>query len=492
VPVGEAVRAWGAALSHVTLRGLLARCLIWFGLFAVYHKVLRHLIRGGLVLGYVIPAKVAPLYSTYAPARVSLWLIPPCAVLVGLLFVSRLRPTWLLDGWRAAVPVLVTFCAFAPSVAMVDGYQQTGHRLPWGPQRALPALLVPYAHKGHEYFGDVRKVDKIGGVRVYLGEYAGRVQDSLSLHGSTHPPGAIVFLWAVSRPFGYSLWAGAIATLLVSVLGGAAGYALLRLVDPGAAAPGLLMWIVTPSVVLFTCTSMDAVFAAVLVAAMTAMYWSILGPAASRPWRGALAGVVVAASLFLTYTTFVLGVLALVVLLLSWRFDRGRLPAMLSAGGWALASCVTCYVLLYVLTGFDPIATFRVALVHNAALMGPVRGVGQYLHITLAQVVAFLMGLGLPLAALWPAALGERFADLRCGSRDPGATLAVGAAAAIILFSALGLYRMEVERIWMFMIPLAILPVAHTVRGRPKMLLAVVALLGLQTIIAEALLDTRW
>ena len=480
-------------MSQVTVRGLCARCLIWFGLFAIYHKVLRHLIRGGLTLGYVIPAKVAPLYSNYAPPQVSLWLIPPCAILVALLFVTRLRPRWLLGGSPAAVAVLATFCAFAPSVAMMDGYQQTGHRLPWGPQGALPALLVPYAHKGHEYFGDVRKVDKIGGVRVYLGEYAGaRVQDSVSMHGGTHPPGAILFLWAVSRPFDYSLWAGAIATLLVSALGGAAGYALLRLVDPGAAAPGLLMWIVTPSVVLFTCTSMDAVFTAVLVAAMAAMYWSILGPAPSRPSRGTLAGVVVAAGLFLTYTTLVLGVLALIVLLLSWRFDRDRLPAMLSAGGWATASCATCYVLLYVFTGFDAIAAFRVALVRNAALVGHLHGVGQYLHLTLAQVVAFLMGLGLPLAARWPSALRARLADLRLGSPDPGAVLAVGAAIAIPVFSALGLYRMEVERIWMFMVPLAIMPIARTVTARPKMLLVIIALLGTQPIVAEALLDTRW
>jgi len=62
--------------------------------------------------------------------------------------------------------------------------------------------------------------------------------------------------------------------------------------------------------------------------------------------------------------------------------------------------------------------------------------------------------------------------------------------------SASGLYQWEVERIWLFLVPLVCLPAARYLHeisdGQPRRSRPVLGLLWLQTVLYELFLDTYW
>jgi hypothetical protein len=115
---------------------------------------------------------------------------------------------------------------------------------------------------------------------------------------------------------------------------------------------------------------------------------------------------------------------------------------------------------------------------------------GRYLNIAVANVAAFVIGVGLPTAVLW---LG-RFRD--AVAKGGFAAVFCKAALFTVLFMATAtLYTLEVERIWFFAVPFAVIPAALVIDGaleRRALFATAVTLLAAQTILMEAFLNTRW
>jgi len=94
------------------------------------------------------------------------------------------------------------------------------------------------------------------------------------------------------------------------------------------------------------------------------------------------------------------------------------------------------------------------------------------------DLAAFLLGLGVPGVMLWSRAL-ERL--------DPAALALAGT---LLAAAASGYTKAEVERIWLFLIPLAAVSIGPQLRGlrlRP-ILIALVA----QALVVEMLYGTTW
>src|SRR5206468_12421336 len=95
----------------------------------------------------------------------------------------------------------------------------------------------------------------------------------LSHHSQTHPPGPVLFLWAVSKLFGPGLIAASLAAIIATSLAAAPAYWLAR---DWAGAKGALiagaMYVLSPSLVLFGATCMDGVFAAFAVMTVWLLY----------------------------------------------------------------------------------------------------------------------------------------------------------------------------------------------------------------------------
>ena len=173
-------------------------CIACF--FLLYHKFLAYWMRTASVnLGAVkFHRHVVPLYAL-PQTDLSIWILPALVVLISFLLLCR--KVFLQQAISTTQLFLISIgflLAISVSVAMIDGYREVAGR-------QLPAFQEPYTRTNYEYYGDVPKVDQVG-LWSFLRDYAKpELFSTLSGHAQTHPPGGILFLWIVSKLFGYNL-----------------------------------------------------------------------------------------------------------------------------------------------------------------------------------------------------------------------------------------------------------------------------------------------
>jgi hypothetical protein len=297
----------------------------------------------------------------------------------------------------------------------------------------------------------------------YVRHFPDLVRTTLPIHPSGHPPGPTVLLAGMREAGLGGAWPEAALILAAGSLTVIPVYLLAReLTDEAAARLSVLFWVFAPNVLLMSATSMDAVFA--LVAALAA--WLLVG---RRAVRGGLAS---AAGSFLSYALLAVPAWAfatLVVRGVGWR-------ALARPASVTLAVLFGCYAMLHVLTGYDPYAAFQATRhAYEHGVSGRHRPLWFWFF---GDPAAFLLGLGVPGVILWSRALGARDAA------------AVALVVTLLAASASGYTKGEVERIWLFLVPLAAVslgPQMRTLRPRP-VLLALVA----QALAVEVLFGTTW
>jgi hypothetical protein len=409
---------------------------------------------------YLTP--LPPLYAFYAPV-VSVRLLAPLAVLAAILLVARVLPAG-REGWF----LLFAFLAAA-------GLRFSVH--------AIRSLDPPggefRVHPGEEIVYDA---GRIASPLDFLRDYSA-IQPGLSLHGRHYPPGFALLLWALLKTCGGSpAGLGSILTCLAALVV-LPGYALGRRLrdrpeDGRAAALGLATM---PGLVLFGAVSLDAVYAVAAAGVAALLVAEIRSPA--RGSRIAL-GLGLAGAMLLSYSTFVLGLFALLALLL----DRALAPRRaLGHLAEVLAAFALPYLLLYLYPGFDAVAAFSNARRLNTEMMSgivgkPLGSLPVWGYLSIGNLLAVLLSLGPALAASWLLLARHRF-----GRRE--AIVAGSFALTLAAACAAGLYQMETERILLYLAPLGV-ALAVLPEDFPPRLAA--ALSALQAIAAEVLLETLW
>jgi len=320
-------------------------------------------------------------------------------------------------------------------------------------------------------------VGQVGDIPSFLGQFPERLA-SLPSHAAGHPAGAMVLYALLAR-----VWPGLDgATLLTVAIGclGALPVAALARDELGQDGVrwSLALWVLSPMVVLYTATSADAVFAVALAGAAVAAHRGLV----RRSWAWTVSGgVLLWVGSMLTYTA----VLLLVFLLVS---AAGRLrsePGWVL--GWAAATAVTVLGLaglLWLAAGYDPVAAVRA--VHSAYQAAPGSARRPYLSWLVGDPIAFGGMLGVPLFA----ALVVRAVAVVRQRAWTGFDAAV--LACLLAASSWGFSRGEVERIFLFLVPLALVPVVRQLQVWQARLPAVAALLVAQTIAVQLLFCTRW
>jgi len=116
-----------------------------------------------------------------------------------------------------------------------------------------------YARAALEYVGDIGKTS---GIKSLFTRYL-EIHEHLSMHAKVHPPGPIALLWMMSFVVGNSPMALSIATILFGSLAIFPLFGWARRVTESRriALLACLLYTLAPSVVLFTATSADALFA---------------------------------------------------------------------------------------------------------------------------------------------------------------------------------------------------------------------------------------
>ncbi len=474
----------------MTRRLTLSTLLAWCGLFAAalvgYHFALRHLMRdGGLRLG-AVSYKLAPLYAYWRP-HLKGWLVIPVAFLA--VYFAWLRRTRLATGLRdgaAACCYAAFFVAIAAGVAMLDN----------GPR----SLIAPLLRTDLEYYG---AVDRVDGVGRFLRDYPEQAT-TMPMHAQVHPPGAVLFVWAASSLAGGGAWGAAAAIILTSALSAPIVFLWARrLGGPGVARRAAAIYVLVPSTVLFTATSMDGVFAVPLIATMW-LFWESLERNAA--WFAAASGAAAGVAALMTYSVVIAIAFCGAAAGAAWVYRPAARRTVLWIALTAIAAFVGFHVLLWLVCGYDPLAMFGTAIANARHIM---RGTAhetttRHVHLAIGNLAAFAIGVGVPCAVVACAGLVDRrrensqFDNSTAHPFNTAAVFAVAAASTLVIAALLPAYHMEVERVWMFLVPLVVMPVAQRLfdqeqrTGRIQATLAVALVLAAQTVITEVLLTTYW
>jgi hypothetical protein len=323
--------------------------------------------RVGIFLG------APPLFGEWSahlgPGTPVALLIAVLTVTTGPSLAARLRWRWLLAA------TYVAGLAWILALAMVDG---------WG-----TGLAGRLATKD-EYLHDVGRVTDVGAA---LRGFAARIPDfqpdSWTTHVAGHPPGALLVFVGLDR---LGLSGGGPAALLCVLAGAGAGVAVLVTVRAlaGAAgerlARGAAPFLVLLPGAVWLGVSADALFAGVSAAGIAAFALACTGRGQRADLAAAAAGLLLGASIFLSYG---LVLLALPVLAIAVVTRRVR-PLLITGAGVAVV------VTAFAQAGFWWPDGYRLVRVRYYQGIGAQR---PYVYFVWADLAALVLAVGPATAA---------------------------------------------------------------------------------------------
>ncbi len=474
------------------LRSVPIQCVGLALFFWLYHKFLIYSMRNfSIDLGAVNYSRHAvPLYAMPEETYLSWWILPAVVILVGFLLLCR---KLFLQGsvklrWSLLIAI-ACFIAIGISVAQIDGYREID-------DKSLPAYLESYTRTNMEYYGDAAKVNEFG-FWTFLGDYAKpEVFDKISGHGRTHPPGGALFLWIFSQIFGYNLLSASLVTIVFTSLTVIPITLLARdLYGESVSRYALALFLITPNFVMFTTTSMDGPFGVFPIVGVYLFYKAIRSD--RTLFYAILTGIALALGMLMTYSTVFIGLFMGSVGLLTLITVRQQFKDLLKVVLIAAGAFAVFYLLMFLITGFNLLEAMWASVKKDETGMGTgYETIGRYFHLSFANLFAFLIGIGIPLTAVWIRQIVATIRRARtCAALD---TYVIGYLIALLVITFSTLFTMEVERIWIFMVPFIVIPVAKYLHERCEQrqhmadFYWVAGLLCLQLILFEVTLYTYW
>lgn len=407
-----------------------------------------------------------PYYLFWAPRADWAWAAPalPAVGLIGagLVVGARLvrpRRVWLAGALVAAFVLDLAVAAMAGGPAAWRAPLSTSGEYP----AAVPGL---------------------GPIPAFLRHFAERVP-SLPDYAAQHPPGATLFYTLVDR-----VWPGLDGAAVASVAAGCLGLLVvaalardeLREVGERWA---VVCWALAPAVVLYAATSADAIWAPVLAGAAVAadrglrrrsLAWTLAGGALL--WLASM--MTFAAVLVLPFLLVRAGGVAL-------GADGRAESAWRWVLRWAAMTAVTVLALvlaLRLIAGYDVVAAVRA--VSEFWSTAPGTRTRSWWKWAGGDLVAFAAILGVPLTAALVAGTWEAL------RRRAWWSLEVATLASLLAGALWGHTRGEVERMWQFLVPFAVVvAVGQLLRWRASLPLVATALI-VQTVGIQLLFFTRW
>lgn len=427
---------------------------------------------------------VVPLYAL-PQTDLSIWLLPALVVLITFLFLCR---AVFLQQSISTTPLLLIsiglFLVITISVAMIDGYREVGGR-------QLPAFLEPYTRASYEYYTDVPKINQVG-LLSFMRDYAKpELFLTLSGHAQTHPPGGILLLWIISKLFGYNLWAASLGTVIFTSVTVIPIYLLAKeLHDELVGRFAMALFLIIPNFVMFTGTSMDGPFT---VFPILSLYLFYKGGCSERViFYGFLTGVSLGCGMLMTYSTVFIGLFFSFVIMFTLIFDRRRFKNTLTLLLVSGVTFITFYLLIFLFTRFNLVEALQASIRKDREALGTgYETIGLYLHLSLGNLFAFLLGVGIPMTTVWFRQIVRTIRDKRRG--EPIDIYVVGYLISLLVIAFSTLFTMEVERVWIFMVPFIVIPVAKHLSQRDMADFYWVAGLScLQLVLFEVKLYTYW
>jgi hypothetical protein len=368
-----------------------------------------------------------------------------------------------------AAPLLVLGCiawlwsrsqpSAADARALVAGLVVCQVLLQWARVRAEPggwAWLEAVVQSRHatSYYTDAARIEELG---AFLRDFS---WTRLEHHSSTHPPGPVLYYWLLLRLLGPSLAApigGALLGIFAS-LGVWVAYAFAGLwtSEPGRRLGACFMFALMPSLVVFL-PSFDQVYPTFTMLACVGFRRSF-----ERARAAVGLGLLAFVATMMAYQ-FVLLAIPLGLYALAELRDRGWDPklrlAIVRACAIAFGVWLGAYILIDLVTPFQPFASFTAALSRQARYSAIMQR--PYAMSLAYDLYDFFLGGGIvviPLLVIHVA---------REGRREVALTLA--GLLSILIVDLSGVLRCEAARVWLFLQPFAIVPAGLTLASfRPS------------------------
>jgi len=334
------------------------------------------------------------------------------------------------------------------------------------------AWRAPLAYVG-EYPG---AVDRVGAIPAFLRDFVA-MQPSLPDFPAQHPPGAMILYELVDR-----VWPGltgaALATTAAACLGVlvVAGLARDELGEEGERW-AVACWVLAPVVVLYVATTADAMWAPLLAGAALAAH---RGLERHSPGWTAAGGLLLWVASMMTFAAVLVLPFLLVRALARFGAEREWVVR------WAAATTAVVLGLAglcWAATGYEPVSA--VAAVHRFWVVAPGSQRVWWIWV-FGNLVAFGGMLGFPLLAAVAVRARDGVRARAWGSFEM-ATLA-----SLVAGAVWGHTKGEVERMWQFLVPFAVVVAARQLLRWRASLPVVAALLLGQALLVQVLFFTRW
>jgi methylthioxylose transferase len=405
-----------------------------------------------------VPPLLAQLHPSAGP-----WLPVAIVALAVMLLVLPRSLDW--PRWA--------FLATAVGVGFVVSVSLAAEAHGWS------AVTAPF-QRSLEYYASVPLVRELG-----PRAFAERFPDlgaQLSLHAATHGPNAVLFLWVLWKLTGGSLLGVSLLVALVGVAGVLPTYGIAReLTDERGARLAALLFLCAPGALIYSATSMDAVFMTVVACGLAAL---VRFPR-SGVWA-IVAGALWALAFSFTFGSFVLGLFAAGLCVVTVRERRSSIAVLAGRAVLIIAGLVLGLALLRFTEGANLIADFRAA--SRAHYHDPSRA-RPYLFWVVANIPAFLWVAGVVQSALFAFQTRHRWHARAFGFE----TVLVGVLA---VSTVSGVFLGEVDHIWLFFIPPLVVVAGQgletTLQERRGSLRMVLGGALVQTLLIQLLLYTYW
>jgi hypothetical protein len=309
---------------------------------------------------------------------------------------------------------------------------------------------------------------EISSVRDWLAQFHNA---SLGIHSGTHPPGPILYYYALIRLFGpdHGAIVGGYLVGFTGSLGAIVMYFFSGLwtSDILSRLLACALYVMLPALILFF-PIFDQVYP--ICSMLLILLW-IRALNGTGWWSAAFLGVVLFVSTMLAYGLLTIGAfLAMYALLLLLRDGKDH------THGWRIIECgmlslgvfVALHFALWLITGYNAFyswqsSEFRAALIDARYFANYVRPYSRYSRIIIFGPYDFFLGAGMlafPLLALYVSRVVRDFNKERSHI-----VLSVLGLATILIVDLTGLLPSETARLWLFMQPLIVVPVALELRA---------------------------
>lgn len=398
-------------------------------------------------------------YGIFSPKALGWkWLI--FTILLFLLFLFFREKLWRLKTWQFLLAIYIFFILFAIGTAAIrDGFY---------------GVYEPFTRTRWEYAGNLPLVEN---TRDFLKNYI-VLAPRLAEHARTHPPGYTVVLYIFQKYLNAGLPLLAVfAIMLGGLIVFPLYYFLRNFATEEETRNGLELFVFLPSFVMFSATSMEAVFLFFSWLAISLIY---------EGWNGQwifsfLGGLAVAAALFMNFLFLLLAPLFLML-----AYFLGRLREVAKQSIFAAFGFLGFYSVLYYWSGYSLVQNFFSARgVQAEVVRSNFESFSIYGIFLFMSLISFVFYLGVPNIVLFAKNLKGFFVR-------ENKSFALGFIM-VALFLTIGIFQGETERIWLFLTPLFILPLIKVVgASNATKTFALLPLLFFQIIFTQIMFYTYW